>query len=68
MAARNMETLATVEATQSFEVIFTVLLGLVFLGHALPNHLQLTGLAIMLFGITGINLAGNWRLRKRDYS
>lgn len=68
MAARNMETLATVEATQSFEVIFTVLLGLVFLGHTLPNHLQLTGLAIMLFGITGINLAGNWRLRKRNYS
>lgn len=68
MAARNMETLATVEATQSFEVIFTVLLGLVFLGHTLPNHLQLTGLAIMLFGITGINLSGNWRLRKRNYS
>lgn len=68
MAARNMETLATVEATQSFEVIFTVLLGLVFLGHTLPNHLQLTGLAIMLFGITGINLAGNWRFRKRNYS
>lgn len=68
MAAQNMETLATVEATQSFEVIFTVLSGLVFLGHTLPNHLQLTGLAIMLFGITGINLAGNWRLRKRNYS
>ncbi|CAH0417994.1 multidrug resistance efflux transporter family protein [Periweissella ghanensis] len=58
LAGQNMETLATVEATQSFEVIFTVLLGLLFLGHALPSHLQMVGLLIMLLGIIGINFTG----------
>nr|WP_237342670.1 multidrug resistance efflux transporter family protein [Weissella cibaria] len=62
MAARNMEVLATVEATQSFEVIFTVLLGVLFLNHALPTHIQLLGLLVMILGIVGINLT-----RKRRY-
>lgn len=62
MAARNMEVLATVEATQSFEVIFTVLLGVLFLNHALPTHIQLLGLLVMILGIVEINLT-----RKRRY-
>ena len=62
MAARKMEVLATVEATHSFEVIFTVLLGVLFLNHALPTHIQLLGLLVMILGIVGINLT-----RKRRY-
>jgi len=58
MAKNNMETLATIEATQSFEVLFTVLLGIIFLHHTLPNHVQLIGLGVMLLGIAGINLTG----------
>ena len=51
LAAHNMRELAAVEATQSMEVVFSVLLSLMFLGHALPTPSQLLGLTLMVGGI-----------------
>lgn len=51
LAAHNMRDLAAVEATQSMEVVFSVLLSLLFLGHTLPTPSQLLGLTLMVGGI-----------------
>lgn len=56
MVAKHMPDLAKVEATQSMEVIFSVLLSCLFLGHAIPMGWQLAGLVIMVIGIVGISL------------
>jgi len=51
LAAHNMRYLAAVEATQSMEVVFSVILSMLFLGHALPSPIQLVGLTLMVGGI-----------------
>ena len=56
MVAKHMPSLAKVEATQSMEVVFSVLLSVLFLGHAIPGGWQLAGLIIMVIGIIGISL------------
>lgn len=56
MIAKNMTALAEVEATQSLEVVFSVILSCLFLGHAFPLGLQLVGLIVMIVGIVGIAL------------
>lgn len=56
LAAHNMRDLAAVEATQSMEVVFSVLLSLLFLGHALPTPIQLLGLALMVGGIIMLSI------------
>lgn len=51
LATHNMRELAAVEATQSMEVVFSVILSLLFLGHSLPTPVQLLGLILMIGGI-----------------
>ncbi|MET3357655.1 UNVERIFIED_ORG: drug/metabolite transporter (DMT)-like permease [Leuconostoc holzapfelii] len=56
LAVHDMKSLAAVEATQAMEVIFSVLLSLLFLGHALPTPAQLAGLCLMVFGIIMLSI------------
>lgn len=52
----NMQSLAQVEATQSLEVVFSILLSLLFLGQELPSLWQWLGVLTLLFGILMINI------------
>lgn len=52
----NMRLLAQVEATQALEVVFSILLSLLFLGSELPNIWQLLGVCVLVFGIIMINI------------
>lgn len=52
----NMQSLAQVEATQSLEVVFSILLSLLFLGQEIPNAWQWLGVLTLLFGILMINI------------
>lgn len=56
MVAAKMADLAKVEATQAMEVVFSVLLSCLFLGHTFPAGWQLIGLSVMIIGIIGISL------------
>lgn len=56
MVKSDMHALAEVETTQAMEVVFSLLLSILFLHHALPSTLQLIGLVIMIGGIVGINM------------
>ncbi len=51
MVKNNAKQLAVVEATQSGEVIFTFLGGILFLGDALPNYMELYGVALIVLGM-----------------
>lgn len=51
-----MQSLAQVEATQSLEVVFSILLSLFFLGQELPNLWQWLDVLTLLFGILMINI------------
>lgn len=48
--------LAVIEATQSGEVIFTLLLGVLFLHDAAPTSIALLGIALILTGMTANSL------------
>lgn len=56
MVKDDMHALAEVETTQAMEVVFSLLLSIIFLNHDLPSHIQLFGLVIMIGGIVGINM------------
>lgn len=51
LSQKNKNRLATVEATQSLEVIFTMLLGVLFLGDTLPNISKIIGILFVLIGM-----------------
>ncbi len=51
MVKKNTKQLAVVEATQSGEVLFTFLGGIVFLGDAFPSHIELCGVALIVLGM-----------------
>lgn len=51
LAHKNIKHLATVEATQSLEVIFTIILGIIFLGDNLPNIMKILGIIFILVGM-----------------
>jgi drug/metabolite transporter (DMT)-like permease len=51
MIKDNIKYLAVVEATQSFEVIFTLLGGLLFLGDPSPTWLGIIGLIFIVLGM-----------------
>ena len=53
----NPRQLAVIEATQSGEVIFTLLGGVLFLGDSAPDVLGLCGIAIVVIGMIGNSLA-----------
>lgn len=52
----NPRHLAVVEATQSFEVLFTLLGGVLFLGDALPGAVGIAGIGLIVLGMIGNNL------------
>lgn len=52
MAIKNLKLLATIEATQSMEVLFSFFLGMAFLGDRFPSISVLIGLSLILFGMT----------------
>lgn len=47
----NPKKLAVIEATQSGEVIFTLILEIIFLGSALPGTIGFIGLILIIFGM-----------------
>lgn len=51
LAHKNPQNLANVEATQSFEVIFTVILGYLFLGDRIPSYLVIIGIMLVVIGV-----------------
>ena len=56
MVKRNHKWLAVIEATQSGEVIFTLLGGILFLKDPIPSAIGLAGIAIIVAGMTGNSL------------
>ena len=51
MVSGNMQKLAGVEAAQSMEIVFTLLIGMLFLHEALPSAQALVGIALIIGGI-----------------
>ncbi|MDO5712863.1 MAG: multidrug resistance efflux transporter family protein [Tissierellia bacterium] len=58
MVSNNMRKLASVEATTSFEIIFSLLLGMVLLGNELPSKLEMIGMAMVTLGVILKSIAG----------
>lgn len=56
LVKENPRQLAVVEATQSGEVIFTLLLGVLVLHDSTPDSFALAGIGIILAGMTGNSL------------
>ena len=56
MVKHNHKWLAVIEATQSGEVIFTLLGGILFLKDPVPSAIGLAGIAIIVAGMTGNSL------------
>lgn len=52
MVHTNLKKLATVEATQSLEVVFSLLLGIILLHDALPSFVTVIGLVFVIGGMT----------------
>lgn len=52
MVKHNHKWLAVIEATQSGEVIFTLLGGILFLKDPVPSAIGLAGIAIIVAGMT----------------
>lgn len=57
LVQNNPKKLAVIEATQSGEVIFTLLLGILFLGDALPSPIGAAGLLLVIGGMTANSLS-----------
>lgn len=57
MVRSNQKNLAVIEATQSGEVIFTVLMGILILKDAMPDTMGFVGLAIIIVGMILNSLA-----------
>ncbi len=57
LVKHDQRKLAVIEATQSGEVIFTLLLGVVFLHDAVPSPLALLGIALIVAGMIANSLA-----------
>ncbi|WP_224142606.1 multidrug resistance efflux transporter family protein [Leuconostoc gasicomitatum] len=52
----DMKKLANIESTQSMEIIFSILLGIIILGNSLPNFVIVLGIVIIILGIYGGNM------------
>ena len=57
MVKHNPAKLAVIEATQSGEVVFTILLGVVFLHDSFPDTLSLIGIIMIIIGMIANSLA-----------
>lgn len=51
MDHQNFRQLATVEATQSLEIVFSLVLGVILLGDALPDVITVMGLCLVISGM-----------------
>ncbi len=51
LAQHNVKYLATIEATQSLEVIFTIILGIVLLRDSFPNLIKCFGIILIIIGM-----------------
>lgn len=56
LVKHDQRKLAVIEATQSGEVIFTLLLGILFLHDAVPGSVAFLGIALILIGMTANSL------------
>lgn len=56
LVKENLRQLAVIEATQSGEVLFTLLGGILFLGDNMPDVLGLCGILIVVAGMIGNSL------------
>jgi len=59
MAKGNAMLLAIAEATQCGEVIFTLILGIVFLNDAIPSPLSFVGISLIVIGMVLTSLLNN---------
>ena len=57
MVKQNQRSLALVEATQSGEVLFTLIGGILLLHDSLPTGVGLAGIAVIILGMIGNSLA-----------
>ena len=57
MVKQNQRHLALVEATQSGEVLFTLLGGILLLHDSMPTGIGLAGIAVIILGMVGNSLA-----------
>ena len=57
LVRENPRQLAVIEATQSGEVIFTLLLGVLILGDGMPSAISLAGIALIVVGMVLNSLA-----------
>ena len=57
LVKHNARWLALIEATQSGEVVFTLLGGILLLGDAMPSAAGFAGIALILIGMTANSLA-----------
>ncbi len=57
LVQNNAKQLAVIEATQSGEVVFTLILGLIFLGDPMPSLLGIIGIIIIVAGMIANSLA-----------
>ncbi len=51
MVHTNIRKLATIEALQSLEVVFSVVLGMIVLQDAFPKFLTMVGLGLVVLGV-----------------
>lgn len=52
LVQHNLKLLATTEATQSLEVVFSLLLGIIILGDSLPSGLTILGIGGIVIGMS----------------
>ena len=64
----NMQKLAAVEATQSMEVLFTLVGEVIFLSIALPSHLSWIGIGIVVFGMVLHSYASHTKKQPKPVS
>lgn len=57
LVKNNMKQLAVIEATQSGEVLFTLLGGILFLGDSMPTAIGFLGIALIILGMIGNSFA-----------
>ena len=65
---RNPRQLALIEATQSGEVVFSLLGGVLLLGDPLPGALGLVGLCLIVGGMVGGSLSAGKQAEKKRAS
>ena len=66
MVSHDMRRLASVEATTSFEIIFSLVLGMFLLGNPIPSTVEMVGMAIVMIGVVAKSLAAGFTLSEKE--